>query len=350
MSRFALPLAFLLLLGPLAGGHVAYGLSLDADEAALVAQINSFRAGRGLGTLTVSSTITTAAKWMATDMAVNNYFSHTSLDGRSPFQRMADAGYPISRTSAGENIAAGYATPAATLQGWIDSPGHFAILIDPGFRAIGVGRAYNAASRYGTYWVADFGGLVDSVIATPAPPAPLPLPLPTPPAPQPTVAPAPAPGTCQPSVGPGIAAPSAVPSGIDGFHAAWYGQSGYPTLCPGQTATAVVAYYNSGSKGWVAGRMGQVAYLGTWNPDPGQDRPSVLGGDGRAGSPNTGWPRYNRIAAQPASYVGPGQVAWFSFTIVAPSMPGTYRLSIRPLVEGAQWMEDYGVFWYVTVR
>src|SRR5207245_2687544 len=28
---------------------------------------------------------------------------------------------------------------------------------------------------------------------------------------------------------------------------------------------------------------------------------------------------------------------------------GTYRLSIRPLIEGAQWMEDYGVFWYVTV-
>mgnify|MGYP001559900240 FL=1 len=31
-------------------------------------------------------------------------------------------------------------------------------------------------------------------------------------------------------------------------------------------------------------------------------------------------------------------------------MPGTYRLAIRALIEGAQWMEDYGVFWYVTVR
>src|SRR5438128_1479271 len=75
-----------------------------------------------------------------------------------------------------------------------------------------------------------------------------------------------------------------------------------------------------------------------------------LGGDGQLGSPATGWPRYNRIALQPAEYVGPGQVAWFQFTIQAPTAPGTYRLYLRPLIEGAQWMEDYGVFWVVTVK
>jgi hypothetical protein len=155
---------------------------------------------------------------------------------------------------------------------------------------------------------------------------------------------------CVASVGPGIPPPKSVPSGLPGFHAAWYGQSGYATLCAGERATAVVAFYNSGSRGWVAGRMGEAAYLGTWSPEPGQDRASMLGGDGTFGSPNTAWPRYNRVAVQPADYVGPGQVAWFQFTIQAPSTPGTYRLAIRPLIEGAQWMEDYGVFWYVTVR
>ena len=54
----------------------------------------------------------------------------------------------------------------------------------------------------------------------------------------------------------GIAAPATVPSGRAGFHASWYGQSGYSTLCPGQTATAVVAYYNSGTRGWLALRRG----------------------------------------------------------------------------------------------
>ncbi|HEY8825341.1 MAG TPA: hypothetical protein VIP07_10685 [Candidatus Limnocylindria bacterium] len=154
---------------------------------------------------------------------------------------------------------------------------------------------------------------------------------------------------CVPSTGPGIPPPASVPSGLPGFHAAWFGQSGYPTLCPGQRASAVVAYYNSGTRGWVQGKMGEVAYLGTWDPEPGQDRMSALGGDGTLGSPATGWPRYNRVASQPAAWVGPNQVAWFQFQVVAPTVPGTYRLSIRPLIEGAQWMEDYGVFWYVTV-
>lgn len=166
-----------------------------------------------------------------------------------------------------------------------------------------------------------------------------------------TVAPAPAAtARCTSSEGPGIPPPAAVPSGQPGFHASWYGQSGYPTLCAGDRSIATVAYYNSGSTGWVLGRMGEVAYLGTWSPSPGQDQPSPLGGDGQQGSPNTGWPRYDRVAIQPAAYVGPNQVAWFQFTIQAPSAPGTYRLYIRPLVEGAQWMEDIGVYWYVTVR
>jgi hypothetical protein len=183
--------------------------------------------------------------------------------------------------------------------------------------------------------------------ATPTP-TPPPTPTPTPPA---TATPTPTPpGSCMASVGPGIPPPASVPAGVAGLHAAWYGQSGYPTLCAGQRSTATVAFYNSGSIGWVSGRLGEVTYLGTWGPEPGQDRPSPLGGDGQFGSPNTGWPRYNRIAIQPADYVGPGQVAWFQFTIQAPATPGTYRLYLRPVVEGASWLEDYGVFWVIAVR
>lgn len=155
--------------------------------------------------------------------------------------------------------------------------------------------------------------------------------------------------TCVSSTGPGIAPPTSYPTGLPGFHAQWYGQSGYPTLCPGQQSTATVAFYNSGSRGWVNGQMGEVGYLGTWAPEPGQDRASPLGGDGTNGTPNTGWPRYNRIAIQPAAYVGPGQVSWFQFTIQAPLTPGYYRLYLRPLIEGATWMEDFGVFWIVKV-
>src|SRR5205814_5505861 len=91
-------------------------------------------------------------------------------------------------------------------------------------------------------------------------------------------------------------------------------------------------------------------YLGTWNPTPGQDQPSVLGGNGTHASVTTRWPEYNRPAVMPAPYVGPNQVAWFQFTVKAPSIPGSYRLYVRPVIEGAQWMEDFGVFWEVTVK
>ena len=81
--------------------------------------------------------------------------------------------------------------------------------------------------------------------------------------------------TCASSVGPGIPPPAAIAAGIGGFHAAWYGQSGYMLLCPGAESTATVAYYNTGSRGWVAGASGQTAYLGTSDPSPGQDQPSA---------------------------------------------------------------------------
>lgn len=155
--------------------------------------------------------------------------------------------------------------------------------------------------------------------------------------------------SCVGATGPGIPSPTNSPAKLAGFHASWWGQSGYPTLCPGEKSTATVAFYNSGSNGWVAGKMGEAAYLGTWGPEPGQDRVSPLGGDGTGGSPATGWPRFNRVAAQPSAYVGPGQVAWFQFALQAPMTPGVYFLGLRPLIEGASWMEDAGVFWLVTV-
>src|SRR5256712_8266761 len=137
--------------------------------------------------------------------------------------------------------------------------------------------------------------------------------------------------TCTAGIGPGIPPPATAPAKIPGFHAAWYGQSGYMRLCAGDTATATLAYYNSGSLGWVAGRMGESAYLGTWDSEPGQDQPSVLGGDGQLGSPATGWPRANPVALQAPPAARAGQSAWVQFTVEAPSTPGTYRLDVRPL-------------------
>src|SRR2546430_8474867 len=140
-------LAVVGLLGSLAP-LVAEGASLDSSEQDLVARINAFREARSLPALAVSDTLTAAAKWMSSDMGARNYFAHTSLDGRSPTQRMFDAGYPAFGTWTGEDLAAGYTTTADVLNGWINSPAHYAVLVNPQYHAIGVGRGLPTGPTY----------------------------------------------------------------------------------------------------------------------------------------------------------------------------------------------------------
>lgn len=277
----------------------ARAATLDSFESDLVGQVNQFRASKGLATLTVSDTLTTAAKWMAGDMATENYFAHTSLDGRTPTQRMADAGYPAFQTWTGEDLAAGYTNAAAVLQGWINSPAHYAVLTNPVYRAIGVGRAYSATSTYQWYWDADFGGIVDS-------------------------------GTASSIV--------SQPTDI-GYHDAWVGQSPSPTLAPGQVTSLVVALKNTGSKGWYTGDAGQQANLGTSAPTD-VTRPDLA----------YNWLSPNRLATTTTSYVGPGETGWFSFQIRAPQTPGVYRLDVRGVVDGTTWLEDQGIYFTITVQ
>ncbi len=87
------------------------------------------------------------------DMADHSYFSHTSRTGESPFTRMKRAGY--SYDSAGENIAAGFRTPASVVKAWLKSAGHCKNIMRRGYTELGVG--YATGGLYGTYWTQDFG-------------------------------------------------------------------------------------------------------------------------------------------------------------------------------------------------
>jgi uncharacterized protein YkwD len=298
----------------------ADGASLDAAELDLVGRINSFRAGRGLPTVSISNTLTAAAKWMSTDMAANNYFGHTSLDGRAPVQRMNDAGYPAYTTWTGENLAAGYTAPADVLNGWINSPGHFAVLTNARYHALGVGRAYGAGTTYGWYWTADFGGVVDAgAPVSVAPPRSAPVAR---------------------GASPVSASSNAPAIPVDpGYHSRWIGQSPDPVLGPGQLTTLVVALENTGFRGWVQGAANAQAYLGTAEPQDG-DRSDVA----------FGWLAANRPATTTTSYVGPGQTGWFEFDVRAPLEPGDYFLPLRGVVEGMTWLEDHGIYFTIHVR
>lgn len=132
----------------------------DSEELEFLTLINNYRQANGVPPLTMSNSLSNASEWFSNDMAAYNYFpsNHVSRDGRTFSQRIHDAGYTYN-TWLGENIAAGYVTAAQVFEGWRNSPGHNANMLSANYRAIGIGRAYNAGSYYGWYWATDFGGV-----------------------------------------------------------------------------------------------------------------------------------------------------------------------------------------------
>lgn len=98
-----------------------------------------------------------AARGHSADMAANNYFSHTSLDGRTFDQRILQAGftggYPL-----GENIAAGQSTAQVVVNGWMASTGHCQNIMNGSFHQIGIGYGFSQSSTYKHYWAQSFGG------------------------------------------------------------------------------------------------------------------------------------------------------------------------------------------------
>ncbi len=107
--------------------------------------------------LTMNGDLVTAARDHSQDMADQNYFSHTSLDGRTMSQRIRNAGY-TGASPWGENIAAGQSTPESVTDGWMRSEGHCRNIMSGSYRAIGVGYVYRADSIYRHYWTQNFGG------------------------------------------------------------------------------------------------------------------------------------------------------------------------------------------------
>ncbi|WP_026370355.1 CAP domain-containing protein [Kallotenue papyrolyticum] len=129
--------------------------SWSAAEREALEAINGQRRAVGCAALASNAELHLAARRHSEDMARNNYFSHASLDGSSFVDRARAAGYAY--WPSGETIAAGYERGTAVVQGWLNSAGHRAILLDCANDDVGIGLAFNAASQYGWYWTAVFG-------------------------------------------------------------------------------------------------------------------------------------------------------------------------------------------------
>jgi uncharacterized protein YkwD len=115
--------------------------------------VNRERARAGCDRVRTDERLRRAARAHSQDMADRNYFSHTSQDGRSPWDRAGAAGYD---RAIGENIAKGQRTPESVMSAWMNSAGHRRNILNCDARAIGVGLAYDGGTPV---WTQLFGAV-----------------------------------------------------------------------------------------------------------------------------------------------------------------------------------------------
>jgi hypothetical protein len=122
--------------------------------------INAVRADVGSAPISPNGLLAVAAERHANDMAENNFFSHTGSDGSTAFDRISDAGYFIgpNEYGSGENCTMSTIKTdgvAEVIESWINSPPHYANMINSDFTEFGI---FLAVASDGTkYWCCDFG-------------------------------------------------------------------------------------------------------------------------------------------------------------------------------------------------
>ncbi|MFS0690429.1 S-layer homology domain-containing protein [Sporosarcina sp. 179-K 8C2 HS] len=114
--------------------------------------VNNERLQQNIAPLKHDMSLSTIAQAKADDMAENNYFTHNSPTYGSVGDMLDHFGYEWS--GYGENIAKGYTTAETVVEGWMESPGHRANILQSRFTNIGIGYAID---KNGTpYWVHQF--------------------------------------------------------------------------------------------------------------------------------------------------------------------------------------------------
>jgi len=125
--------------------------TVSSYESEVIRLVNEIRQKNGLRPLTANWELSRVARYKSQDMRDNGYFSHNSPTYGTPFQMLSAFG--LSYRTAGENIAKGYASPQAVVNGWMNSSGHRANILNGSYTQIGVGYVSG-----GNYWTQLFIG------------------------------------------------------------------------------------------------------------------------------------------------------------------------------------------------
>lgn len=105
-------------------------------EAQMLVLVNKERTKRGLQPVKWDPELLQVARAHSKDMFARGYFSHYTLEGKDPFDRMKAAN--VSFVTAGENLALGQ-TLTICHQGLMNSPGHRANILRPNYGRLGIG-------------------------------------------------------------------------------------------------------------------------------------------------------------------------------------------------------------------
>jgi len=135
-----------------------------AVRRATLCLLNAQRRTRHLRALTSNSRLRRAAQSYAEQMVQQNFFAHVSPAGSTMVQRIQRTTY-LSTAKAwtvGENLAwatGSLATPAQTVDNWMNSPAHRRNVLNREFREIGIGVAIGAPStdQAGATYTTEFG-------------------------------------------------------------------------------------------------------------------------------------------------------------------------------------------------
>ena len=114
------------------------------DSRAVLDAMNRYRREAGRPPLRLSGTLSLVAGDRVEHMMTNGYFDHVSPDGVQPFVWLPRRGYRYS--TAGENLASGYRSADALVQGWMSSPAHRANILG-NYEEVGLAAAPEAPVR-----------------------------------------------------------------------------------------------------------------------------------------------------------------------------------------------------------
>ena len=112
--------------------------------------VNAARNRAGLPRLVPDPALDRVAQAYSRRMAEEGFYGHVDPQGRSVGDRLAAARY-LAGASA-ENIARGQPDPGTVVQGWLDSPGHCANIMNPQLAKIGAGYAFTPVPPFHHYW------------------------------------------------------------------------------------------------------------------------------------------------------------------------------------------------------